>query len=217
MRRSSRRGTCNDASSSRLLAARSSHGRSRRARSSVRFPLIGFAQQAVRPLFDDAPPSLRSFRQGSPSKQASVEVQNVALDYRWADGQYDRRGGSPPISCVSKVAVIVTIGGLQSALAAKAATATITDRLRGWAPTRSEAASVTNLRRPGGNITGVERVICRDTEQAKRLELFCVSSAGPMPRRPRCCSTQQIYPLMLEIQVRDIRPAAAVSGKRSTS
>ena len=87
-----------------------------------------------------------------------VEGQNVALDYRWADGQYDRLAALAADLVRRQAAVIVTIGGDVSALAAKAASATIPIIfVAGADPLRSSL--VTNLHRPGGNITGVSTLM----------------------------------------------------------
>ena len=61
-----------------------------------------------------------------------VEGQNVALDYRWAEGRYDRLAGLAADLVRRQVAVIITMGGEAPALAAKVASASITDRLHGW-------------------------------------------------------------------------------------
>src|SRR5262249_21273790 len=83
-----------------------------------------------------------------------VDGNNVALDYRWAEGQYDRLAGLAADLARQQVAVIVTLGGDASALAAKAGTATIPIVFAtGSDPVRT--GLVTNLHRPGGNITGV--------------------------------------------------------------
>ena len=98
-----------------------------------------------------------------------VEGQNVAIDYRWAEGQYDRLAGLAAGLARQQVAVIVTIGGDASALAAKAGTATIPIVFAtGSDPIRT--GLVNNLHRPGGNITGVSTLLA-ETE-AKRLELL---------------------------------------------
>ena len=95
-----------------------------------------------------------------------VEGQNVAIDYRWAEGQYDRLAVLAADLARQQVAVIVTLGGDTSALAAKAGTATIPIVFAtGSDPIRT--GLVNNLHRPGGNITG----LLAETE-AKRLELL---------------------------------------------
>src|SRR5215471_3068928 len=91
----------------------------------VAWPLAARAQQRALPMI-----GLLSSR--SPAVDASlialirqdetgfVEGQNVALDYHWAEGQYDRLAGLAADLARQQVAVIVTLGGDASALAAKA-------------------------------------------------------------------------------------------------
>ena len=77
------------------------------------FPVIGLLSSRS-PAVDT--PLIAVIRQGL-NETGFVEGQNVALDYRWADGQYDRLAGLAADLVRQQVAVIVTIGGEVSALA----------------------------------------------------------------------------------------------------
>src|SRR5262249_38924010 len=83
-----------------------------------------------------------------------IEGRNFTIDYRWAEGHFDRLPALAVDLVRGRVAVIVTIGGEVVAAAAKAATATMPIVFVGGTdPVRS--GLVTNLHHPGGNITGV--------------------------------------------------------------
>src|SRR6516165_337783 len=180
----------------------------------VAWPLVARAQQRALPvigLLSSRSPAVDTslialIRQGL-NETGFVEGQNVALNYRWAEGQYDRLAGLAADLARRQVAVIVTIGGDASALAAKAGTATIPIVFAtGSDPVRT--GLVNNLHRPGGNITGVSTLLA-ETE-AKRLELL--HELRPHATKTAVLVNPGAIP-RAEFQLNDIQAAARNAGQ----
>jgi putative ABC transport system substrate-binding protein len=98
-----------------------------------------------------------------------VEGQNIRIEYRWAEGHYDRLPALAADLVRSRVAVIAAIGGVNSALAAKTVTSEIPIVfLTGRDPI--ELGFVKSFNRPGRNLTGIN---LQNAElESKRLELL---------------------------------------------
>src|SRR5205823_4186731 len=166
-------------------------------------PIIGFLSSRSP---EESTAHAAALRRGL-SEAGHVEGRNVIIEYRWAKGHYERLPALASELVRLRVSVMAAVGGEPSALAAKAATATIPIVfLIGDDPVA--LGLVASFNRPGGNLTGVS--FLTGELGAKRLGLLCelVPKASAIalllnPNHPKAESHRQ-----------DVQTAAHALGRR---
>jgi len=175
------------------------------------WPLVARGQQAVMPVVGFLHPSssntlwdrLPAFRQGL-KETGFVEGENMAMEYRWAEGQLDRLPMLAAELVRRRVTVIATAAS--SAFAVREASATIpVVFVSGEDPVR--LGLVASLARPGGNLTGIS--FLAGELAAKRLELL--SQLVPAATRIALLDDPS-YASMTELTMRDVETAARATG-----
>jgi putative tryptophan/tyrosine transport system substrate-binding protein len=180
----------------------------------IAWPLTAGAQQPAMPVIGflhsasagGAAHQVAAFRQGL-MQTGYLEGSSVTVEYRWGEGYYERLPALAADLVGHRVAVLAAMGGIASALAAKAVTQTIPIVfLTGDDPV--QFGLVASLNRPGGNVTGVS--FLSPALEAKRVELLreLVPTATTMavlanPNSPGA-----------EARLRGVREAAGIFGQQ---
>jgi putative ABC transport system substrate-binding protein len=135
-----------------------------------------------------------------------IEGRNVAIEYRWGEGQNDRLPTLVAELVSRRVSVIVTLETTHGALAAKAATQTIPVLfMQGADPVR--VGLVDSLNRPGGNVTGINLFLAEVAGKRLQMLLEMVPSAKSIVylRNPT-------NPFFAESETREVQAAARALG-----
>jgi putative tryptophan/tyrosine transport system substrate-binding protein len=180
--------------------------------SAAAWPVLARAQQSAVPVIgylsaDKSGELLRAFHFGL-IEGGYVAGQNVALEYRWADGDLNLLPGFAEELVRRRVAVIVALAGARGALAAKAATLSVpVVFVIGVDPV--EAGLVASRERPGGNLTGV--YVLNAAVAAKRLEVLheLVPAATLI-----AYLTNPANPIFADSERRELQEAARAAGVR---
>ena len=150
------------------------------ARAQQRRPLVGFLSSGSSAPFAE----MSAAYQQTLGEAGYVAGKTLTIEYRWAEGQYDRLPALAADLVSRNADVIATAGGAITALAAKAATSTIPIVfIMGDDPVR--AGLVASLNRPGRNVTGRQPFPC----------------GAPRPSASTCCRSLCRLPLTLAILV----------------
>jgi ABC-type uncharacterized transport system substrate-binding protein len=164
-------------------------------------PVIGFLNPSSA---DGWESRLRAFRQGL-KDEGFVEGENMAVEYRWAENQFDRLPALAVELVHRQVAVIVTTGSPVAALAAKAATTTI-PVVFGVPEDPVRSGLVASLARPGGNATGINFFSIELV--AKRLEIL----REMVPATTRIAVLINPADAAAETMLKDVKAATRVMG-----
>jgi putative tryptophan/tyrosine transport system substrate-binding protein len=165
-------------------------------------PAIGFLNSASP---DEFAPYAAAFRQGL--KEAGyVEGQNATIEYRWAEGQYDRLPALA-VDLVRRKLTVIAATSTPAALATKAATSTIPIVFT-TADDPIRLGLVASLNRPGGNVTGVNIVELGSKQLGLIRELAPVTSKIAVLMNPNFPGSER--------QLRDAEAAARVLALQLT-
>jgi len=166
-------------------------------------PVVGFLNAASPDLFAHV---VRAFHLGL-SETGYVEGRNVAIEYRWAENQYDRLPELAAELVRRRVSVITTGSSTLAALAAKAATTTLPIVfLMGADPV--QFGLVASLNRPGGNLTGITTLNLEMTP--KRLQVL--RELLPTTTIMAVLVNPTNAPATVETEVRQVQAAAHTLG-----
>jgi len=185
----------------KIIAAAASAGPFAAHAQQPAMPIVGFLNAASP---DGYARFVSEFRRGLNS-MGFVEGQNVAVEYRWAQGHYDRL---PDLAAdlIRRPVAIIAATGTPAALAAKKATTTVPIVFTtGGDPV--QLGLVSNIARPGGNVTGATQITMEVGQ--KRVELL----HQLVPKAPALAiAVNPTNPAIAEVQVRDAQDAARALG-----
>ena len=178
------------------------------------WPLVARAQQPAKPVIgylsassrDTIANLLAAFRKGL-NEIGYFEDQNVTIEYHFAQNKLDRLPELAADLVRRRVAVIVSVGGIDSTLAAKNATSTI-PIVFGFGGDPVQLGVVASLNRPGANVTGVTTV--GGELAAKRLGIL----HELRPKAALFAVLVQAHSPLTESTIRDLQAAAVATGRQ---